>query len=346
MKENDERKGMPSASKAGAYEKCPLTHKASKSFKNESSPEANLGTLKHLAVAGGHVELQDADLEDCRAAEQQRETVLDFVFPERESNPPKITLEKRMWYRRNRFSGVPDLLAIRDGHGLIIDYKFGRIKVANASDNAQLKWLAVLARYNHKITSCTACIIQPTCGGFTTHTYDLAALKRAQRSVTHHLRQIEADSPVARPGKEQCRYCLAREACPALAAQASALTKLDKVEALTPMQMSQALEMADTVETVVKAIRSRAGEMLKQDGDCIPGFYLKPGSTRRSLGSTVDAYRAMRAAGLVDDAEHFMDACSVSITKLNRLADKADVAEALRNQITFKEGEPKPCRAE
>ena len=354
MNEIDERRGAPSASKAAQYELCHGSHVAGKKFKSKGSAAATLGTNKHLVMTGLNVDLADVDLEDCREAERQRETMLDFVFPDRFANPVTSLLEVRMWYRNNRYSGVPDLLAIRDGRALIVDYKFGRVKVAHAEKNAQLKWLSVLAAYNHKIDKVTVCIIQPQCGGFTSHTYDKDDLKKARRSVQYHLRLTESENLLLRPGKEQCRYCPANEACPALHSQAH-LASITKVEALTPVQLSGAMDMVVAVESACKAIRKRAGEALKDDPNALPGYELVRGSSRRSIGNTVEAFELLAREGLMTQAD-FIEACSVGVGKLQKVLEQVGqcgpkearekLEEVLDGVIRVKEGEPKPCRVE
>lgn len=355
----DERKGRPSASRGDSLEKCPGSHGASSLFKSKSSAAAELGSQQHEVMAGIELDLQDVNMEDCREAERQRDTVLDFVYPNWRNCPPSIVLEERIWYRRDRYSGVPDLLAMRDGRGLIVDYKFGRIKVPEAKRNAQLKWLAVLVDCKLKLVDeITVCIIQPRCGAFTTHTYDREALRKARLAVTRHLRRVESRPLILRPGASQCRYCAAREACPALRGKAEGIAAIDKVEMLTPSQLATAMNMVDAVESSCKAIRSRASEALKADPDSLPGYELVKGITRRSVKDALSAFMALRRAGLVgaDEAERFISYSTIGITKLQKLVEndgeisRAEAAEsvaiALEDIITRKEGEPKPCRVE
>ena len=355
MNEIDERKGAPSASNGGRYELCHGSHAAGAKFKSKGSPAATLGTSQHLIMTGVDVDLEDVALEDCKEAERQRDTIMDFVFPDRDSNPPKQILEVRMWYKNNRYSGVPDLLAMRDGRGLIVDYKFGRVKVPHAKGNVQLKWLSVLADRNHKLDKITVCIIQPRCGGFTSHTYDRSDLKRARRSVLYHLRLMESENLLLRPGKEQCRYCPANEACPALHSQARGIASINKVEALTPVQLSEAMDMVDAVESACKAIRRRAGEVLQTNPNAIPGYELVRGSSRRSISNAVEAFFLLRQAGLMTNVD-FIEACSVGVGKLQKIVErvgqcgpkeaKEKLEEVLAGNIRIKEGEPKPCRVE
>ena len=351
----DERRGRPSASAGYRIQKCPPSHDASKAFKSESTPQSLAGTDQHTYMAGEEIKLPPDLLAQCKEAELQKVAAIDFMFPNWENDPPTIILEERMWMRGDRFSGVPDLIAIRDGKGLVVDYKFGRVKVEDAQENVQLKWLAVLVDEHYKVDEITVVIIQPLCGNFTMGSYDKAALKRARRSVQHTLRKVESGRGRFSPGEKQCKYCSAREACPALAKKMQALSNGTKVEALSPVQMAAALDVLVPVESACRAIKKRAASMLKEDADAIPGYTLKRGFSRRSITDAAEAYRAMKAEGLADQGA-FLEACSVSVGKLQKLVEqngvmgptdaKKTINELLNGNLAVKEGEPKPCRAE
>ena len=351
----DVRRGRPSASAAYRLQECPPSHDASRAFKNESTPQALAGTNQHTYMAGEEIELPAELLSDCKEAERQRDDVMDFVFPDWRDNPPTVIVEERLWMRGDRYSGVPDLIAMRGGKALIIDYKFGRIKVEDAQDNAQLKWLAVLVDEHYKVDEVTVVIIQPPCGGFTMGNHDKTALEKARRSVQHTLRRVESGKGSFNPGEKQCQYCRAREACPALAKKMQALSNVTKVEALSAAQMAAALDILAPVESACRAIRKRATDMLKEDADAIPGYLLKRGFSRRSIADTGQAYHAMKEAGLAGEYT-FLGACSGSVGKLQRLVEqngamgptdaKKTINELLNGNLAVKEGEPKPCRAE
>lgn len=351
----DVRRGRPSASAAYRLQECPPSHAASGAFKNESTPQALAGTDQHTYMAGENIKLEPELLSSCKEAERQKADVLDFVFPGWRDDPPVVILEERMWMRGDRYSGVPDLIAMRGGKALIVDYKFGRIKVEDAQDNAQLKWLAVLVDEHYKVDEVTVVIIQPPCGNFTMGNYDKAALKKARRAVQRTLRKVESGKGKFRPGEKQCQYCRAREACPALAKKMQALSNVTKVEALSSAQMAAALDILAPVESACRAIRKRATTMLSEDADAIPGYTLKRGFSRRSIADAAEAYRAMKAEGLADEGA-FLEACSVSVGKLQKLVEqngamgptdaKKTINELLNGNLAVKEGEPKPCRAE
>ena len=172
----------------------------SKGYMYESSPEANDGTNQHKYMNGEPVVLREELKADCLEAERQRSEVMEFTFNNWRDRPPLVICEERMWFKDDRYSGVPDLLAMRNRRALIIDYKFGRVAVPPAKDNPQLKWLTVLADENYDVEEVTVAIIQPQCGNFTIATRDKDAIRKARRSVMSTLRKMEKDTTKLRPG--------------------------------------------------------------------------------------------------------------------------------------------------
>ena len=182
-----------------------------------------------------------------------------------------------------------------------------------------------------------------------------AELKKARRSVLGTLKKLEAKNPVARPGADQCRYCLAREACPALLKKTESIMRIGKVEALPPDQIAAALDMVEAVESACRAIRKRAIDMMTKDAGAIPGYVLKRASSRRSVVDTAAVFYRLNEEGYVTQGE-FMEACSIGVGKVQKFVQqngsvgqteaKKIVNTLLNGCVVEKEGEPKPCRAE
>ena len=353
---------MPSASTAKRLQLCPPSHKASKPFQQKETAEATAGTNQHsymewLATGKGEpVELTGGQLEACREAERQKIEIMDFVFDGWADDPPEFFDEERMWYTGGRFSGVPDVLAIRRGEALIIDYKFGRVKVDDAKDNIQLRWLSVLVDKHYRPSEITVCIVQPACGGFTMHTYSRDDVRKLRRKVLDTLRKIEGDKGRFKAGEEQCRYCPARVACPEVSKKIEGMSRISKVEALSPAQMSKALDMIPMVESACRAIKARATEMLKQDANSIKNYELKRAAGRRKVSDTSKAYHTLLGEGIISSPFEFLDIASVPVGKLQGLIQEShgcghDSARKILNymlsgNLIEQEGEEKPCRVE
>jgi len=266
------------------------------------------------------------------------------------SNPIQYFNEERMWYRGNRYSGVPDVLAIRDGIGWIGDYKTGPIAVPHASENLQLMALAVLADYNHNLEGCHVAIIQPPCGPPHTHYYDKAALVKARRKITKILRAIEAKHPRLNAGESQCRYCLAKVDCPAVKAAQENLMALSKVSVLTGNQISDALTILPVVEGRCKALKEEASRRLTKDIESVPGYGLGKTSQRRKVTNTYEAGMDMVDNDLVSNRD-LTSCATISFSKLvgavrdhtgvSRIEAQFMAEEALGKNLVYTEVKPK-----
>ena len=266
------------------------------------------------------------------------------------SSPIHYFNEERMWYRDNRYSGVPDVLAIKDNIGFIIDYKTGPIAVPRAPVNMQLMALAVLADYTHGLEGCHVAIIQPPCGPPHTHYYDKAALKKARCRITRLLRAIEAKHPRLKAGESQCRYCLAKIDCPAVKAAQEELMSLSTVTLLTGNQISNALLILPVVEGRCKALKEEASRRLETDGDSVPGYGLGKPSRRRKISEPREARTELTNEGLIAKGD-FLACCTVSFSKLvnavrehtgtNRIEAQFMAEEALGKNLIYTEVKPK-----
>ena len=142
----DERDGKPSASKGEDYEACHGKHQMESGLEDSSSDAAEEGNRIHLWLEDDQaIELVDNELALAKEMESQRCTIMGFVFPDWQDNPPATIInEERLWYRGNRYSGKADFVAIDGKKALIVDYKCGRIPVSHARENGQMRWNVAL----------------------------------------------------------------------------------------------------------------------------------------------------------------------------------------------------------
>ena len=352
----DVRKGKPSASDAEANEKCPGRHQMSLGMKDQPTAQSLTGDkIHHWLYDPTSVELEGYDLVLARKCLHQREALMDLMWDDWRTNPPKIIQEERLWYRQEKYSGVPDWVAIRDGLCLIADYKTGPIKVANAAENRQLMWLAVLANSKYKVKEITVSIIQPSVGPPTSHTYDKASLTKARNKVNSVLRRMSDGAAFLRPGEKQCKYCKAKELCPALQNKATAIQRVKDVTSLTSIQVSEALVNVPAIRAMCTAIEERAREMLEEEPLSLPTHELVAGRTTRAIKDPQLAAERLFEEGLVSDSG-LMQSVSISLPKLIRQVGqygemgqaeaKKAVNTCLHDLIEEKEGKAKLCRRE
>lgn len=290
----------------------------------------------------------------CLAAEDQRNQIIEFCFGGID-DPIETHLEERHWYHDDLYSGVHDWLGIQRRSAVTIDYKFGKIRVPHAKENDQLKWLAVLTDYTYDIDEVTVCIVQPSCGPFTMHTYNREQLDEARQEVESILALIESPDAEYNAGESQCRYCSARGLCPALASKAEAVLNIAKADLLSPTQLSLVMDKLTLIESMCKAVRQRAVEMLEENPDAIPNYKLVSGSSRRTVADTVKAHEAIVKSGIATD-EEFLAVTTAPVGKLQKLVQKAEgcspaeakemLTDLLGSNLVSKEGAVKPCRVE
>ena len=344
----DERKGAPSASKFGALALCPGREKMEKGLPDQRSSDAQRGDVLHDAMYGKDVELSPDDVDLVRRMHEEEETILITVFGDDWADGTYGTREERMWSSNKTYSGKPDMLAVKDGTALIIDYKTGRIPVTPAKDNWQLRGMAVLADQKYTIDECFVAIIQPYCGSFSLYRYDRKGLSKARRQVNQLLRRVNSDTIKLVAGEKQCKYCRAKTICPALREQSSAISIAD-TGTLTSAQMGDVLDKAGLVEMMIKSVRARAKEVLMDAPVAINGWKLVDGTPRRKLTSTNGVYTAMTNDGLSFDA--IMGAANFSVTKIERALRESKgltaqqardyAAEMLKDLIETSDPDPK-----
>src|SRR5262245_39929626 len=110
----DERAGYPSASEYSRLLECRASYLLSRKahalgqVAHETSPQADLGTKKHLASAEGPEILADREREDWERVQAKRE---EFIKGWAGEDPFSSVKEERLWLRRGirpLLTGKPD----------------------------------------------------------------------------------------------------------------------------------------------------------------------------------------------------------------------------------------------
>lgn len=354
--ELDPRDGLPSASAFARYAACPPSFSLSRGVRGEASNISRAGDRVHkwLQFDGKeNIKLQDADEMWCaQRCLDERLMLMELVHGGDEVTEIR---EVRLWDRRDRFSGVPDYVAISDGHALVVDYKAGPIAVEHSSKNKQLMALAVLVSYNFKVNKVTVATIQPKCGKPIIHCYTKTKLASARRHISRILKRMKNPALKPSPGPKQCRYCNAKPICPALKKETDDLMMVHP-EALTPARVSKVLEQAKVVKELISAIETRAKMMISEKPDSIPGWYLKDGTIRRTIPNSRRAYSKLADGGLPFDL--VLGSATFSPSKLERMyiahmketgnpASTREARECIREllggELLEKQSEPRLC---
>jgi hypothetical protein len=321
------------------------------------SKDAAAGTLAHLYMTDDTVKLPVDLLETCKEAESQRNHVIGLVWSDWADNPPDTHLEERLWYRKNRYSGKADYIGIRDKKALVLDYKFGRIPVDDASKNDQLIWLAVLVFTNYNVDRITVAIVQPLCGVPTLHTYDVDDLQRLRWKVLSLIRRIDHPHAPLRAGEAQCKYCKALHICPAVEGKRDAIARIDErqVTALTNAHLMSLLDAVPAVRKLCGKIEGEAVIRLQNNPQAINGYELVRVSGKRSIKNAPVASERLIEAQVID-GNGLTRACSIKVGELQRVLQEYNecgpreareiMSRVLGDELAIGEGKVKTCRIE
>lgn len=321
---SDEREGLPSASAFSRYALCPGSWALEQTIPEErTSDDAAMGTRIHAALAGERVQLNDdenriADL----CTEHEARLVIDTFGPVVMS-PVR---EERLWgydHRLQRtFSGKPDAVYVHDGRALLIDYKTGRGSVEHASENLQLRALAVLAADKWEVHDVTVAIIQPMAGHPTTARYRAEDLDRAFHEVKGIVDLIRLPHAPRRPSADACKWCRGKALCPE-AREAAVAPVLDHAPVgITPDAMAATLtsetlglflERAAMAESIIEACRAEARRRISE-GEKVKGWKLKEGATRETITKPETVFARFCEAG--GTSEQFLPVVTVAKAKL------------------------------
>ena len=174
------------------------------------------------------------------------------------------------------FGGTADAVIVHDNRLTVIDLKTGRVPVS-AKNNLQLKTYALGALMESgqmaNIKKIELIIFQGPLGVSYDEitTAELLAWGDEMTVIAY-----EANDPFAQaiPGNTQCKYCKAKQSCPALKEKANMVAKN---EFFVPTdEFAGDLDLAELVVTWAEAVQAAAKAKLA-DGGTIEGWELKPG---------------------------------------------------------------------
>ena len=296
---NDDREGLPSASKLEQMSLCPASWLRQKGLTETQSEDAKRGDRIHQALAACDPSKLTNDEQDtynlCARTEFQ---AIQETTGRRQVSLVVLHIEKRLWIRRDGVlvaSAKPDVVYLlpQENALWITDYKTGRNETTEAASNLQLATQAVAALGDYfgkggdkqNIGAVFVCIVQPLCvPRFTVATYTSDQFGPMLRDIWHIIDAANKPDAPATPGEKQCRYCLAKARCPEARAAAMALTKLEKehLPSLPAPELAYLLERCAMVEGVVQAIRNEAKRRLEA-GEDVPGWRMKPGHEREKI---------------------------------------------------------------
>lgn len=322
MNEEDVRKGLPSASGLQRLILCPGSWLAEKACpEGEPSEAAAMGTRLHRHLEVGTL---PEDAEEAEAVAWCRE-MEGLLAEELLGCRVELFREKRLWDACQRFSGQGDVVYHNERAALVLDYKFGRVAVADAEYNSQLYGLALVLADNFAAFDVVyAGILQPYVSR------QRPKVMRFERKDVGALRgwlygKLDAAmQPGAElcPGEGQCRYCRAAASCPALGLQVqkAAGLELTRWEQWSVEDRRRAYDAARLAKKYVEAIERKVRADLEA-GVELPGLELAPGKAAFTVTDAGGAFAQLNAL-LGVSGEEFAKCCKVGITELDKLVHR------------------------
>lgn len=308
-----------SASSLDRIAACPGSHAAEGRLPDRPSDTSREGTDLHDVMSGGdRTGLTTGQLWAIQFCEQQD---IDLAL----RHVGKVLSERREWDSGVRLldsiiMGKCDRVVWGKDEILVIDYKFGRIDVADATINLQLMAYAIIAAQEERTTQvATVAVVQPNGtleDRVTVCQYTREDILTAKIELNNILvAASKADAPRI-PGAH-CRYCkaLGTSRCPESTEQAMALVPLTNAQVMpVGAELANFLGMAQLMKPMIETLANHAREQLQADPHSIPGWYLSDDIPIRTLPDVETAWAAAEAAGVTPG--QFMAACSVSVTQL------------------------------
>jgi len=322
-------------------ELCPGSFRMEKDLPSVDTEESKSGTNLHEIIAkilSGDdtlvVPMEDAEL--VRMME-------DKFYEIRGTEPKDFFIEKQLSFSYcgiEQLSGTADVVIVLNDRIIIIDWKTGHRPVEEASDNVQGAAYALAAMQEFKKEIAEVHFYNPRIkqDSFHTFTNRNALASYIMRVISSCMK---GNAPII-PGEEQCRYCkaAAHGTCPMLAktaeitaTRAEELIPLKSLSALTVDELCELKRRCDLVAKLGERVDNRIKAVCEESGSC-GRWRLKEVSGGKEIK---DINAVFSAVSGVLDAPKFLEACSVSVSKL-----KGAYATVLKESGAFqtkKEGE-------
>jgi hypothetical protein len=297
MVNNDERKGLPSASSMSRLKECSgslafiAALKASNKYFELTNRDATSGTKIHwyLAVTplwqnenlDAEKELTGYEMGTARSCrELQRTHVHNWIGTD--DSELEFIVERRFWYRtglKRRFSGQPDFIVMTRSRALILNFKTGRIEADNASDNVQLRTEIVLLKHEYpELREIDAAIIEPHVSWERERVhYELDALEQAENEILAIV--DEASWNLKRTPGPHCKFCPARVNCPEATNYVQTALDYSQVHNLIRelprgVEGSRLWEKIALAEKLLDDMRKTYKSIMTREPDALPGYVL------------------------------------------------------------------------
>ena len=338
MKQETEIHDPFSPSGASRLMKCPGSYRMQKGIEDEDSEASIRGTRLHeliprLAIGAAVGVEPDVEPEDRQTVEQCIE-FLRSVVPDGWTIHFEEKVEIWSFRTFERITdGTADIVAVSpDGKdAILIDWKFGRVKVPAAADNWQLALYATGVAQKFGVDRVTAFVYQPFVFG-NSEPYEFTKFGMIAETYARQVRIAKLPRLELNPS-EACRYCRAADVCPALQFVVDGFAAdmgTDAGRLVTPENAEAKFETAKIVSSWSERVDDAFRKLV--EARAVPGWEMTEKPPRREIP---DAEKAFEAVSFNLTREDFDKLVSVSVP-VGKL--EAAIVDAIRRNH---EGEKK-----
>lgn len=349
-----------SASSAHRWLACPPSARLEEQFPDTSSEAAAEGTLAH-AIAAERLEHYILTGKPCKTSDALKSNPLfrpvmedyvddfvGYVINLRETLRQKdpftvIYIEKRVDFSHfvPEGFGTADVILIGDGILQIVDFKYGKGVLVEATDNPQMRLYALGAVRNFpgtQIDLVEATIHQPRLSNISTEALSVNSL------LAWAVDYVQPRAILASKGEgeflagDHCRFCRASATCAARAKYQLELTKYEFRDAalLSPDEIGEILAQVDDLTRWAKSVKDYAMQQALEMGETFAGWKLVEGRSNRVILNAPAALQKLIAAGFGYD--QVVDL--VGLTRLEEIVGRKHLQDLIGDHIAKPAGKP------
>ena len=297
-----------SPSRLQQLKECPGSAKMQEGLIEVPSPEADEGTMLHDRIVsrnlGGLTAEQEKLVTEC----------IQFMDGFKDENLIEVQQEFRLTVYKDEAVltyGTADVVMIWKDYAIVIDWKFGRNPVKDASRNLQLAAYALATMQKYGVRRVKAIIYQPRIHACTSYEFT------RPEAILHNIGLVIAaakddDKLVLRAG-DACRYCLAKAKCPAFHERFESLGSEPETNALAdPNVLLAYWEKSKVVEKFLKELKEAVEAYVNEHGE-LGGWKFKEKPGNREFTDTTAVFERM--SDILTPGE-FSSLCKVSVATL------------------------------
>lgn len=315
-----------SPSRLNHYRDCPGAYKMCLGLIEESSPEADEGTMLHERIATGNFEgLTTEQTALCHECAKFRAS----ITPDGARVHTEIHVTVYDEDGSVLTEGTIDFLIENpDGSITVVDWKFGRSPVREVHRNLQLATYALggMQKFSAPVARCY--VFQPRIRATSNYVFTMP------ENIRNNIRRVieaakSVDTMVLNPGSESCKYCIGKIRCCAYRMRFTefAENKIKAFDELTPEQLTALYEESKRAASFAAKIDKAFKGYLDANGSCCGYVYAsKPGD--REIRDAMRLY--LRVKHLITPDE-FNRLCKISVPAMIDLLVEKIQADAVVN---------------